>query len=92
MPAKDIILGIIILVLVAQRQLKPRPLSGRLLLLPLILGAYALYAAAGNPTVQIPGWISLLLTVVLSFFVGLIRGRVTRVKMVVGWSPGHCRA
>lgn len=76
--AKDIILGIIILVVIIQRQLTPRPLSGRLMLLPLILGAYALYEAAGNSTVQFAGWVSLLLTLAMSLIVGLVRGRMTR--------------
>jgi hypothetical protein len=77
--AKEVILGIVILALVIQRQLVPRPLSGRLLVLPLILGAFSLYEAAGNPGVRLTGWVSLVLTMALSLVVGLIRGRMTRV-------------
>ncbi|MFD1678272.1 hypothetical protein [Alicyclobacillus fodiniaquatilis] len=77
--AQDVILGIVILLFVVKRQLSPRTLSGGLLFLPLILGAYALYEAAGDSMVQIAGWISLLLTLAMSFIVGLIRGRMTRI-------------
>lgn len=77
--AKDVILGIIILALLVQRQLVPRPLSGRLLILPLILGAISLYEAVNNPGVYLASWISLALTMLLSLLVGLIRGRMTRV-------------
>ncbi|WP_067621446.1 hypothetical protein [Alicyclobacillus acidiphilus] len=77
--AKDIIIGAIILILIIRRQLTPRPLSGRLLVLPLILGAYALYEAASNPSIAWAGWVSLMLTLALSFLVGLIRGRIVRV-------------
>ncbi|MDQ0191380.1 hypothetical protein JI721_06010 [Alicyclobacillus cycloheptanicus] len=77
--ARDIIIGIVLLGVLIQRQLTPRPLSGRLLLLPGILGVYAIYAAAGNAQVGLAGWISLLVTLVLSLVVGLIRGRLTHV-------------
>lgn len=77
--AKDIILGIVILAIIVQRQLVPRPLSGRLLILPLLFSAYAFYEAAGNSTVQLAGWVSLILTLLLSLIVGFIRGHMTRV-------------
>ncbi|WDL97610.1 hypothetical protein [Alicyclobacillus sp. ALC3] len=77
--AKDIFIGIIILAILVQRQLVPRPLSGRLLVLPVILALYSLYEAVGQPSIQLTGWISLILTFLLSFIVGLIRGRMTRV-------------
>lgn len=76
---KDIIVGGIILVLLIRRQLVSRPLSGKLLSLPLILGGYAFYSAANNSQVQIVGWVSLLVTMALSLVVGLIRGRMTQV-------------
>ncbi|GEO27329.1 hypothetical protein AAC03nite_31140 [Alicyclobacillus acidoterrestris] len=77
--AKDIMLGIVILAIIVKRQLVPRPLSGRLLILPLIFSAYAFYETAGNSTVHLAGWVSLILTFLLSLIVGFIRGHLTRV-------------
>jgi hypothetical protein len=76
--AKDVIIGVILLLWMAQRQLQPRPLSGRLLVWPVIVGLYAIYEAIQSPHVDPAGWISLIVTLLVSLAVGLVRGHLTR--------------
>ncbi|MCL6599241.1 MAG: hypothetical protein K6T81_10935 [Alicyclobacillus macrosporangiidus] len=76
--AKDVVIGVVLLVWVAQRQLRPRPLSSRLLVWPAILALYSLYEAAQSPHVNMAGWVALIVTLLVSLAVGLVRGYLTR--------------
>lgn len=73
-----IFLAILILILLVNRQLKPRPIKGSMLLLPLLLMLYVSYLAY-QAGIEGGEAISLLLTTVMGIGVGWLQGRYTSV-------------
>lgn len=75
---KTIFFAILILILLVNRQLKPRPINRNMLLLPILLLLYVSYLAS-QAGVEIEEATSLLLTALMGMGVGWIQGRFTNV-------------
>lgn len=75
---KTIFLALLIVILLVNRQLKPRPINTKMLLLPILLMLYVSYLAY-QAGVEVEEATSLLITVLMGIGVGWLQGRFTRV-------------
>lgn len=77
--ASMIILVLVILLMMVRRQLTPRPLTVRLLYVPLILLFLAVYQAGDFPKLGMLNWVSFIVSLALGLVAGLVAGNFTKV-------------